>query len=110
MKWKSLLLTGAFALSSAAVLSAKSYDIVLDSPSQAGQVQLSKGEYRVKLQGSNAVFTNIDTGKKFTAPVKVENAAKKFDETAVEAVTQNGTAHIKSIDLGGSTTQLEFAD
>jgi hypothetical protein len=108
MKLKSLLLTSALALSSVAVLSAKSYDILLSSPSIAGTMQLPKGEYKVKVEGTNAIFTSVDNGKKFTAPVKVSTAAKKFQETAVEATDQNGTSKIKAIDLGGSTTQLDF--
>jgi len=110
MKFRSLLLTGALALSCTALLSAKTYDIILDSPSQAGSLQLAKGEYRLKVEGTNAVFTNVDTGKKFTAPVKVQSAQKKFGETAVEATTGDNTSRILMIDLGGSTTQLAFGD
>ena len=68
MTTKSLLFIGTLALAS--IASAKSYDIVLSAPAKAGAVQLSAGEYSLKVQGSNAVFTNVDTGKSFTAPVK----------------------------------------
>lgn len=110
MKAKSILLTGVLALVSLPLLSAKTYDIILSAPSQAGPLQLPAGEYKVKLEGTNAIFTNVDNGKKFTAPVKLETAPAKFDETAVESTTQNGTAHIKAIELGGSNTQVEFGD
>jgi hypothetical protein len=110
MKLRSLLLTGALALSSISLLSAKSYDIILSSPAQAGSLHLAAGEYTVKVQGTNAVFTKVDSGKKVTAPVKVEKTGKKFDYTAVESTNVNGTEQVKGIELGGSTTLLQFTE
>jgi hypothetical protein len=108
MTTKSLLIVGTLALASLA--SAKRYDIVLSSPATAGKLQLSAGEYSLKVQGSNAVFTNVETGKSFTAPVKINSAAKKFDNTAVDTTKNNGADQIKTIELGGSTTQLELGE
>jgi hypothetical protein len=110
MKLKTLTLTGALALSSLCLLGAKSYDITLDSPAKAGPLRLAAGQYSVKLQGTNAVFTNEENGKKFTAPVKVENKTKKFPYTAVEMSTANGTPQVDAIELGGSKTVLEFGN
>jgi hypothetical protein len=108
MTTKSLLMIGTLALAS--LTSAKSYDIVLSSPAKAGNLELQPGEYTLKLQGNNAVLTNLDSGKKFTAPVKVENAGKKFDVTAVDTTKQNGADAIQAIELGGSNTKLEFGE
>jgi len=107
---KSLILTGVLALSSLAIAGAKTYDISISTPSKAGNVELRAGEYKVKVEGSNAVFTNVDTSEKFTVPVKIDNAAKKHDHTAVESNKQNGTDTIKAIELGGSNETLEFGD
>jgi hypothetical protein len=104
MTSKSLLLIGTLAL--AGIASAKSYDIILSAPAKAGSVQLPAGEYSLKVQGNNAVFTNVETGKSITAAVKVENGAKKFEQTAVDS-TDN---QIKSIELGGSSTVLEMGE
>jgi hypothetical protein len=104
MTSKSLLLIGTLAL--AGIASAKSYDIVLSSPQKAGSIQLAAGEYSLKVQGSNAIFTNVETGKSVTAPVKVENATKKFEQTAVDSTGDQ----IKSIELGGSNTMLELGE
>ena len=41
-------------------------------------------------------------------PVKVETNEKKFDETRVDTVKDNETDVIKDIELGGSTTRVEF--
>jgi hypothetical protein len=110
MKYKSLLLTGALALASLSIASAKSYDIVLSESAQAGTVQLSPGEYKVKLDGTNAIFTNVETGKSVTTPVKVENTGKKHDETAVDSTHASGTNKLQAIELGGSDTTIEFGE
>ncbi len=110
---KSFFLTGLLALSSLAIASAKSaksYDITLSSPAKAGNIELRSGEYKVKVEGSNAVFTKLGTSETFTIPVKVENTGKKHDFTALETNKQNGTDRIKAIDLGGSNETLEFGD
>ena len=110
MTTKSLILTGALALSSLSIAGAKTYDITLSSPAKAGNVELRAGEYKVMVEGSNAVFMNVRTAQKFTAPVKIENTGKKHDYTKVESNKQNGTENIKAIELGGSDETLEFGD
>jgi hypothetical protein len=106
---KSIVLIAAVALFSL-MASAKSYDITLTGRTLVGTVQLAAGEYSVKLVGNNAVFTNQNTLKTYTAPVKIEQAPKKFDQTAVDTKQQNGEDYIQKIELGGSTTELEFGE
>ena len=101
-----LLLVGALALASLSLASAKSYDITLTQAAKAGSVQLTAGQYRLKVKGSNAVFTNVDNNKSVTVPVKVESAEKKFDQTAIDTTDADGTPKVESIELGGSTTKL----
>ncbi|HTX33408.1 MAG TPA: hypothetical protein VME43_00240 [Bryobacteraceae bacterium] len=103
-----LLVVGALTLASFTLASAKTYDIILTQPSVAGNVQLAAGEYHLKVDGSNAIFTNLDSNKHFTVPVKIENAPKKFDQTAVDTNQSNGSEKVESIELGGSTTKLGF--
>jgi hypothetical protein len=109
MTKKSLLFLGALALSTVAFASSKSYDIVLTAPTQAGGNQLAAGEYRLQVQGSNAIFTSVDTRHSFVAPVKVATT-QKHEETAVETKKDAGTPHITSIDLGGSDETLQFGE
>jgi hypothetical protein len=106
---KSLILTGAVALFSL-IASAKSYEIALSGPTYAGNVQLKAGEYNVKVKGNTATFTNQDTFKTYTAPVKIEQTPSKFDQTAVDTSKQDGSDHIQRIQLGGSSTQLDFGE
>jgi len=95
-------------LMSLGIASARSYDILLSDPSMVGTTQLHAGEYKLKVEGSDAVFTDVQNQQTFKAPVKVENGKQKFDETRVESTKNGEMAHISSIDLAGSTTKLEF--
>lgn len=107
---KKLALVGVLALSCLTIASAKSYELTLAGPTKAGNVQLKPGQYRLKIDGSNAVFTDMENDKSFTVPVKVEsNGGKKFDTTRVDATKDNGTDVIHDIELGGSNTKVEFS-
>jgi hypothetical protein len=103
------LLIGALTLSSLAIAGPKSYDVVLNSPTKAGNVQLAPGDYKVKVEGTNAVFTDEHTRASFTVPVTIENSKTKFNSTALDSTTQGNTAQITSIELGGSKMKLEFS-
>jgi hypothetical protein len=106
MTAKSLLIVGVLGFSSLAF--AKSYDIVLSNPTKAGATELKPGEYKLKVEGSQAVFTR--DGQQFTAPVKIQNGARKFDSTVMETKNEAGMDTVKSIDLGGSNTVLDFGE
>jgi hypothetical protein len=93
---------------SALCFAAKSYDIVLTAPTKAGAVDLKPGQYKLKVDGPNAVFTSSQNSKTFSAPVKVQTGEKKFETTRVDTTTENGTRVMKEIQLGGTSTTLEF--
>jgi hypothetical protein len=105
---KSVFLTGILALASIAIANSKTYDVDLAHATQAGAVQLQAGSYHVKLDGGNAIFTDVNSLKQYTVPVKVENAAKKFEYTMIDATSNGGVDMLKDIQLGGSTTQIDF--
>jgi hypothetical protein len=107
MTAKSLFMVGALAAASLGIASAKTYDITLTAPAKAGATDLKAGEYKLKIEGSQAVFTDAQDAKSVTSvPVKVENSDKKFDFTSVESTDQNGVTNIHAIDLGNSKTRL----
>ena len=108
MTGKSLLMVGALTLSSLGIASAKSYDIVLSAPARAGATELKPGDYKLKIEGSHAVFTGAENAKSVSVPVKVENSDKKFNNTVVESTNQDGMDNIHAIDLGGSNTRLNL--
>ena len=102
------LVVAALAIASLAVVSAKTYDIILSGPAKAGSVQLKPGQYTLKVNGSNAIFTDVNSSKSYTTPVKVETTDKKFDDTRVQSTKDGDTDKIEEIDLGGSKTKLGF--
>jgi hypothetical protein len=106
MNGKSLLIVGALSLVSLNIASAKSYDLVLSAPAMAGTTELKAGDYKLKLDGSQAVITGQQNNASVTVPVKVENSGKKFGYTTVESTNQGGMDTIQAIDLGGSNTRL----
>ena len=105
---KKLLVVGVLALSSICILSAKSYELTLTTITKAGSVQLKPGQYNLKIQGTNAIFTEMNSSKSFTVPVKVVETDKKFDDTKVQSSKDGDTDKIEEIDLGGSKTKLGF--
>ena len=104
------LLIATLALSSLAMAGPKSYAIRFDNPVMAGNVQLQAGEYKVKVEGGNAIFTNVDNQKQFTAPVKTETAPQKFDATATETKKLGNNEQLEYIEIGGSNTKLAFGE
>ena len=109
MTTRSVLIVGALTLSSLGIASAKSFDVVLGAPAMAGSTELKAGEYKLKVEGTQATFIEADGGKSVTVPVKIETADHKFGQTSVETSNQNGMDNIHTIDLAGSNTKLEFA-
>src|SRR4051812_10757833 len=101
---KKFLLVAGLALSSLTVLSAKTYEIVLSSKTKAGNVELKPGQYKLKVEGSNAIFTETTKGQSFTTPVKVQEGDKKFYGPRFNSVKNGDTEKINEIDLGGSKT------
>jgi hypothetical protein len=105
---KFLLWGGALTLSAVAMAGSKSYDVTLDTASKAGSVELTPGEYKLKVEGANAVFTGMQSHQSVTVPVKVENSNTKYSQTAVDTSKQGDAVQITAIELGGSKTKLEF--
>jgi hypothetical protein len=108
MTKRSLLLLGVLAMSILPIASAKSYTVDFTTPTVVGSTQLAPGEYTLKVEGSNAVFTKVDNNKSVTAPVKIENVDTKYSVTSIESTQEGNAQHIKDIQLGGSTTKLDF--
>jgi len=105
---KSFVLGVVLSLSSLAFAASKSFTVVFDKPATVGSVTLKPGEYKVRVDGSNAVFTNNTTYKSVSTGVKVETSEKKFKDTAVDSVKSASGDTVQSIAIGGTTTKLEF--
>ena len=97
-----------FAVAALSVAGAKSYDLTFDQPALVGSVQIPAGHYSLKVDASTIHFKNLDTGKTIDATGKTGTASSKFDSTSSTSNAQNGTLKVKEIDLGGTTTKIEF--
>jgi len=106
MTAKSLLITGLLGLTSVAFAGTKSYSIILNAPAMAGNNELKPGEYKLRIEGDQAVFTQ--DSKTWSVPVKIESGTQKFAQTLVESTNKGDMDTIKAIDLAGSTTKVQF--
>jgi hypothetical protein len=95
-------LTLGFATLGLGILSAASYTFTLTDPAWVGNTQLKPGEYKVELQGNEAIFKN---GKQTVeAPAVEQKADKKFPYTSFESVDSK----IQQIHLGGTNTTIKL--
>ena len=105
---KSLILTGALALSSMTLASAKTYNLNLIAPATAGTVQLKAGQYKLNIEGRVAKFTSVETNKTVLLPVRFDNGMISYDRTALDQKTVGGVQHIDSIELEDSNSKIQF--
>jgi hypothetical protein len=108
MTRKSLLVVAVLALATISVASAKTYDVVISAPMKVGSVQLTPGEYKMTVDDADVVFTDMQTHKSVAVAVQIENANKKYKSTEIDTGKQGDVEQIKTIELGGTTTKLEF--
>lgn len=108
MQMKPVLAIGALMLGTLGIASAKSYNFTLSDNTDIGGTQLKAGHYSLKVNGSQAEFRNTDTNSSVSAPVTIQSAPTKFNNTMVLTDQRNGADHLQEIDLGGSKTKLEF--
>ena len=105
---KSFVLGLVLSLSTLCFAGEKAFTVSFDKATTVGAVKLAPGDYKVKVDGTNAVFMN-SSYKSVSAPVKVETAAKKFKNTAVETTKSGSGEIVIAIEVAGTTTKLDFA-
>ena len=108
MTSKSLFISCALALSMLGTAWGASWSITLTGPTKAGATVLKPGVNELQLKGTQLTLTN-EAGKSFSIAAKVEQNDKKFATTLVDVATASGGDFIREIDLGGTTTKIEFA-
>jgi hypothetical protein len=87
---------------------ARTYEILLPSPTKAGQVLLVPGQYRVTLDGTDAVFQNVRNAQSFRTSVKVEDTGASYDATRISTSRNDGAERLDAMELEGSGTRIEF--
>jgi len=90
--------------SSLAFAASKSYTVNVWQPTMLSGKELTKGEYRLDVDGDKV---RLKAGKQVVeASVKVESTGAKNRSTTLVMLEQDGKLHIKEILLGGSDTKL----
>jgi hypothetical protein len=107
MKRRALLGAGLIMLAAVSFAATTACEILLPQATQAGATTLAPGQYRVELEGSQAVFTNVMTGRSFAASVKVATT-RNHQESAIAVDRRGGIRILKFIELRNSDQTLEF--
>jgi hypothetical protein len=99
-------------VSGVAAQKARSYELSLNTATKVGSQVLTPGDYKLKLEGSNAVFTKEGNRQSdaatFTSPATLEAGNAKFEHTAIHAVLDAGQQRIVAIELEGSKNLLKL--
>jgi uncharacterized protein YdbL (DUF1318 family) len=103
--FRSLIL---FAVLGLSVAGAKTFEITLDQPAKAGNVELKAGKYNVELMEDSKVRFTSAKGQAVETNAKMSTVEKKFSATQIDLKQMNGTAQINEIDLGGTKTKIQF--
>lgn len=103
-----LLSVGVISASGGTAEKARSYELSLNAATKVGTQVLRAGDYKVRLEGPNAVFTNKSDKATFTAPAKLEAGNQKFDHTTMHFVQDGGQPRITSIELRGGKDLLKL--
>jgi len=87
---------------------AKSYSFSVNTATKVGTQVLTPGDYKVKFEGSNAVFTKESTRASVTTPAKLESGNDTYDTTVVHKVDDSGQPRITAIELKGTKDLLKL--
>lgn len=82
---------------------ASTYSITLTADTQAGNTKLKAGEYKVQVEGNQAIFKQGKTST--TIPVTVEKNATPYRFTSLES----DASKLQAIDLGGTNWKIVFS-
>lgn len=97
------------ALAAGAYARPKTYSVSMPEQVEVGTVALKPGNYRLRLDGSTAVFLNDDAKEVAKAPVTVTNTDRKFAHTEVlYSRKADNTEKLTGVDLGGTKMKLQF--
>lgn len=87
---------------------AKSYEVSVRSATKVGTVVLKAGDYKLKVEGADVIFTKQGDRTTFTTPGKLETVSSHFDRTSLHQVQEGNQTRIVSIELKGTQSLLKF--
>ena len=87
----------------------KTYDVRIPDTATVGSNQLKAGDYKLRVEGSKAYFTDENSRKTVEADVVVGTVAKKYGDTEVEmSKLPGGGERLTEIRINGSRMKLDF--
>jgi hypothetical protein len=105
MRFSKLMLAfGTLALGIASA--AATYHMTISDTAWVGGKQLKPGDYKVQLQGTQAVFKG--QGDTVQVPAKTETAKEKYAQTSVRSHEVNGKRQLEEVQFGGTHTGILF--
>jgi hypothetical protein len=102
---KKLLLSFAVVAVGIASAASNTFKVTLDHNTWVGGTELKAGEYKVSAEGDKITLSAGKNSTPITVPAKVENAAKKFDDTVLRV---DGKQKLEEIRVGGTTMRIVF--
>jgi hypothetical protein len=87
---------------------AKTYSINVSNPIKVGTVTLKPGDYKVKLEGTEATFLRVASNETFKVPAKIESGTDKYPKTALIQNTEGGQPKLVGLGLKGTTDVMKF--
>lgn len=87
---------------------AKTYEISVRSATKVGTVVLKPGDYKVKVEGANAIFSKEDSNTTLTTPSTLETVNDHFAQTILHQVQDGDQPRIVAIELKGTQSLLKF--
>ena len=104
------LVAAAALLSAGARPVTREFRITLRDAAVIGTQQLQAGDYKLLLDdaASKVTLRHTQSGNSFDLNAKIEDGAKKFDQTLVHMDTATGQRQVKQINLGGTRTTVSF--
>jgi hypothetical protein len=104
----SFFLASSLVLAGLSAAASRSCEILLAAPTQAGSILLQPGQYRVSVDGSEAVFQEVRSARSFRTAVRVEDSGAEFEKTRIRTSKNAGPRRVDVIEIEGSTTKIEF--
>ena len=95
------------ALLSISLAGAKTYSFDISRPARAGNFELARGMYKIRVDGSKAVLMDR-RGHEINVAARAEAADIKFDRTAVILSSRLGKLRLEGVQLGGVPTRVVF--
>ena len=98
----------AFGFLTATARADQSYRFSLSTASKIGNAELRPGDYKLVVDASKVVLTELSTGKSIEVAAKVEDMDQKIAATEVHSNEVDGVSQIREIRIGGSKTKIAF--